>query len=136
MNFHKVAFGKCLLWIKLITIIISFVIRNLFYGDYVMVSKNWEEVVSKLENYDLNNLLNQEFIDDLNEIIDINEDISCVNISLIVRGDVVEIENNNVKEININCDNIVDTIIKTIYLNTDYKQDEIKEIIEKYGKLD
>ena len=101
-----------------------------------MVSKNWEEVVSRLENYDLNNLLNQDFIDDLNEIIDVDETISCVNISLIVRGDVVNLENNNVKGINISCDNLVDTIVKTIYLNTEYKQDEIKEIIEKYEKLD
>ena len=37
---------------------------------------------------------------------------------------------------NISCDNLVDTIVKTIYLNTEYKQGEIKEIIEKYGKLD
>ena len=111
-------------------------IHNLFYGVYIMVSKNWEEVVSRLENYDLNNLLNQDFIDDLNEIIDVDEAISCVNISLIVRGDVVNLENNNVKGINISCDNLVDTIVKTIYLNTEYKQDEIKEIIEKYEKLD
>lgn len=101
-----------------------------------MVSKNWEEVVSRLENYDLNNLLNQDFIDDLNEIIDVDEAISCINISLIVRGDVVNLKNNNVKGINISCDNLVDTIVKTIYLNTEYKQGEIKEIIEKYGKLD
>ena len=101
-----------------------------------MVSKNWEEIVSRLENYDLNNLLNQDFIDDLNEIIDVDEAISCVNISLIIRGDVVNLENNNVKRINISCDNLVDTIVKTIYLNAEYKQDEIKEIIEKYEKLD
>ena len=86
MNFHKVIFAKYLLWIKLIIINVLFVLFTIiFYGVYIVVSKNWEEVVSRLENYDLNNLLNQDFIDDLNEIIDVDEAISCINISLIVR---------------------------------------------------
>ncbi|MBQ6220787.1 MAG: hypothetical protein IJJ47_13730 [Methanosphaera sp.] len=101
-----------------------------------MVSENWDEVVSRLENFDLNNLLNQDFLNDLNKIIGVDETISCVNISLIVRGNVINLENNNVEGITISCDKLVDTIVKTIYLNTEYKQNEIKQIIEKYDKID
>lgn len=101
-----------------------------------MVSDNWEEIVSKLENFDLNNLLNQNFLNDIKEIMNADETISCVNLSLVVRNDKINLENNNVKGINVSCDNLVDTIVKTIYLNTDYKQEKIKEIIEKYERLD
>ena len=44
----------------------------------------------------------------------------------------MNLKNDNVKGINISCDNLVDTIVKTIYLKPEYKQDEIKV---KYGNF-
>lgn len=71
-------------------------------------------------------------MNDIKAIMDADETISCVKLSLVVRNDKINLENNNVKGISVSCDNLVDIIVKTIYINTDYKQYKIKEIIEKY----
>lgn len=36
VNFHKVAFGKYLLWIRLIIIIVSFVLFTIYFMEFIL----------------------------------------------------------------------------------------------------
>ncbi len=95
-----------------------------------MTNDNWDEIVVKKNNFDLNSLINNDFLKELEKISE-DKQIDCINLSFVVRDKEIKIdENSNLNIITLQNNGIEDTLSKTVYLKTDFKMSDIKKIID------
>jgi len=97
-----------------------------------MTNDNWDEIVVKKNNFDLNSLVNKDFLDELEKISG-DKQVDCINLSFVVRDKEIKIdENSELNMITLQNNGIDDTLSKTVYLNTDFKISDIKNIIDNF----
>ena len=97
-----------------------------------MTNDNWDEIVVKKNNFDLNSLVNKDFLDELEKISE-DKQVDCINLSFAVRDKEIKIdENSELNMITLQNNGIEDTLSKTVYLKTDFKISDIKKIIDTF----
>ena len=97
-----------------------------------MTNDNWDEIVVKKNNFDLNSLVNKDFLDELEKISE-DKQVDCINLSFVVRDKEIKIdENSELNMITLQNNGIEDTLSKTVYLKTDFKISDIKKIIDNF----
>ena len=97
-----------------------------------MTNDNWDVIVVKKNNFDLNSLVNKDFLDELEKISE-DKQVDCINLSFVVRDKEIKIdENSELNMITLQNNGIEDTLSKTVYLKTDFKISDIKKIIDNF----
>ena len=59
-----------------------------------MTNDNWDEIVVKKNNFDLNSLINKDFLEKLEKISE-DKQIDCINLSFVVRDKEIKIDENS-----------------------------------------
>lgn len=99
-----------------------------------MSNKDWDEITVKKNGLNLNKLVSKEFLSDLEKLFE-GKKVNCIDFSFIIRDEKIESTSNlDVNIITIKNMSIEDTLTETVYLNSNSKIQELKEILNQYDE--